>query len=395
MSTSERRYDIDWLRVIAFYLLILFHTGMLFVPWDWHVKNPETSSAFEPIMAFLHQWRLPLLFFISGVGVRFALKFRSPMRFLGERYIRLMIPLTFGMFVIIPPQIYFENLQNGIVYASYFEFYKTVLEFEPYPPGSFSWHHLWFIIYLFTYCLICLPIFLFLRSERGEKILNKLSGLIKKPGIILLFAIPLSIIYSLLVLEWPVTHNLTEDWYNFFYNIVFFLIGYIVCSKKDFWDTIEKQKYFFLITAVSITTFLYLTSWFPVWTLFTFEGFDLHIYGMLKSINILAWIFLIIGFARRPLNEPSRILKYANESVYPFYILHQTITVSSGYFIVQWNLSIPLKFIIVLVVTFLGSYLIYELFIRRFNLMRLLFGLRLIKYQKKYLPKVPQEVTEI
>ena len=69
----KRRYDLDWLRMIAFALLMLFHTGMLFSTWSWHVKNLETSDYFDYVMRFLHSWRMPLLFFISGSAVWFAM----------------------------------------------------------------------------------------------------------------------------------------------------------------------------------------------------------------------------------------------------------------------------------------------------------------------------------
>ncbi|MCP5061069.1 MAG: acyltransferase family protein, partial [Ignavibacteriae bacterium] len=151
---NERRYDLDWLRVIAFYLLIIYHTALIFVSWEFHIKNKQISEIAEPFLIFLNQWRLPLLFLISGIGVRFALKHRVPKVFIKERSTRLMIPLLFGMFVIVPPQIYFEHLQNSVDYSSYFDFYKTVFNFVAYPEGSFSWHHLWFLPYLFSYSVI-------------------------------------------------------------------------------------------------------------------------------------------------------------------------------------------------------------------------------------------------
>ena len=154
MGNTKRLHYIDWLRVIAFSLLILYHTGMFFVPWSFHFKNNETSEMFELWMVGLHQFRLPLLFMISGMGAYFALSHRKVSGFVKERSTRLMLPLIFGMLVVIPPQIYFEHLTKGVHYDSYFDFWKTVFNFVPYPEGgSFSWHHLWYLVYIFFYSL--------------------------------------------------------------------------------------------------------------------------------------------------------------------------------------------------------------------------------------------------
>jgi surface polysaccharide O-acyltransferase-like enzyme len=147
-SVLTRRHDLDWLRLIAILILLFFHTGMWFNTWGWHVKNSETSVAFNYWMVWLHYWRMPLLLFISGAGTYMALGKRTPGQFLKERRNRLLVPLVFGMFVVVPPQIYYEHILD---YNSYWEFYKTVFQFVPYPRGSFSWHHLWFILYLFLF----------------------------------------------------------------------------------------------------------------------------------------------------------------------------------------------------------------------------------------------------
>ncbi|MEM1270777.1 MAG: acyltransferase family protein, partial [Bacteroidota bacterium] len=103
-----RRHDLDWLRVICITLLLYYHVGMIFVSWGFHIQSTETSALLEHIMLWMHRWRMPLLFFISGAGTRFALRKRSAGQYLGERWLRLQVPVLFGMFVIVPPQIYIE-----------------------------------------------------------------------------------------------------------------------------------------------------------------------------------------------------------------------------------------------------------------------------------------------
>lgn len=118
-----RRYDLDWLRVIVFGLLIFYHVGMFFVPWGWHIKNNVIYDWLTIPMWFLNQWRLPILFIISGMGTFYALRKRTGKQFAMERIKRLYIPLTFGMLFIIPPQVYIERMVQNQFSGSYFDFW--------------------------------------------------------------------------------------------------------------------------------------------------------------------------------------------------------------------------------------------------------------------------------
>jgi len=208
---SSRRHDLDWLRFIAIVILLFFHTGMLFNPWDWHIKNNETSESFRYWMVWLHFWRMPLLLFISGAGTYMALGKRTPGQFAKERFTRLFIPLVFGMFVVVPPQIYYEHIKD---YGSYWDFYKTVFEFIPYPAGSFSWHHLWFIAYLFVYSLIAIPLLIFLRSSKSQRFKELIFKLLSSPAGILF--IPAAFILVTKIILSPYfpeeTHALIDVW---------------------------------------------------------------------------------------------------------------------------------------------------------------------------------------
>jgi glucans biosynthesis protein C len=189
-AAGERRYDLDWLRVIAFGLLIFFHTGRMFVPWAWPVNNAETSVVLDWLMRFLHEWRMPLLFFISGGAVWFALEKRSLAGYLRERIVRLLLPLVFGMLVVIPPQVYFERRFHGWPYSSFAEFYPTIFSSGSYPAGNLSWHHLWYIPYILACSLVLLPLLLWFRSETGRRLLAALRLQLARPGFPFLLFLP-------------------------------------------------------------------------------------------------------------------------------------------------------------------------------------------------------------
>lgn len=373
--SSKRKNYIDWIRVLAFCILIFFHSGMFFVGWGWHVKNNVINHTIEIPMEWLHLWRLPLLFFISGVGVSLAMKSRTGWQFVGERTKRLLIPLVFGMFIIVPPQIYFERLQSGQFSGSYLDFYSRVLEFIPYPKGDFSWHHLWFVAYLWIFSLIGTPLFLWLKSDNSKKLVKSLSARFSNIwGILLLSVIPM-MLYLTLHEQWPVTNNLIADWYNFSLSLVIFIYGYLIGTNQAIWAAIEKYRVLLVFVGIFIVAFR--LSFDAIFGSIPEDGpFILLLNSFLTITSLWTTIMAICGFARHYLNFKNAFLTYSTEAVYPFYILHQTITVAIGFHIADWEMNTWLKLLILASGTFGFSLFIYHFLIRPFNFMRLLFGMK-------------------
>ena len=303
-----------------------------------------------------------------------------------------MIPLLVGMFVIVPPQIYFERISDGLVFANYFEFWKTVFEFIPFPEGgSLSWHHLWYVLYIFVYTLIALPLFLYVKSERSLKIRGTINQFFSNhPTTIYLIILPLLLFYYFLAPIFPTTHALINDWYNHSISFSLFLLGFFISSFSGLWQAIVKIRKISLIVASIPGLILILFVWGPTFYVMR-EDTEIFfiIYSIFKWTFIVSWLFTILGYSQYLLNRPSKILKYANESVYPLYILHQTVMIIFGYYIINLDWNVYLKFMTITVITFGGSLLIYEAFIKRFNIMRLLFGMKPIDvtFEKKGLSK--------
>lgn len=369
-----RRYDLDWLRVIVFSLLIFYHVGMFFVPWGWHIKNNEIYGWLRYPMLFLNQWRLPILFVISGMGTAYALSFRSAGQFMKERFVRLYIPLAFGMLFIVSPQVYIERIYDGDFTGSFlewianFEFIKGV-----YPDGNFSWHHLWFLPYLLIFSLLLTPVFIWLRNRPDNRFFRWLKHRISKnPFSLFLLTIPLYLFEALMEPFFPVTHNLIWDWFNFASSMALFFFGFVLISiQNEFWKAVER---IWKKTAwIGVFCFvLLLMRW-----LLIEDSIGVHfVEALIKVTNLWAWIITIFGFAATNLNRQSRTIAYANRAVYPFYILHQTITILLGYWLYDKDLILIIKFGIMLIGTFGFSWLIYEFVIRRFKLFWPLFGLK-------------------
>jgi glucan biosynthesis protein C len=369
-SKKERRHDLDWLRVIAIVLLLYFHTGMIFISWSWYfMQDTNTSAFFDELTLFLSHWRMALLFLISGAGTLFALSYRSGAQYTKERLLRLLIPLIFGILIIIPPQIYYELIKHGRIFSDYFEFNKLYFKGGLYPLGDFSWHHLWFIGYLFLYSIMGLPVFIYFRSQSGKRFLAKLAKWMAPAGRIYLLAIPLMVVQVWLQDKYTGFHNLVDDIANFSFFFLFFLYGFIICSNESLWESIRKQRRMSLVIAVISFGILFFTR---------NTNYELEYvwYWIVETIVAWSWVMAILGYGRQYLNFKSKILNYANEGIYPFYILHQTVLVILAYYVIQWDIPVVIKFLILSTATLTICVLIYDLLIKRNNVTRFLFGMK-------------------
>jgi glucan biosynthesis protein C len=372
---SERRHYIDWVRVLAFFLLIFFHCAMPFVIFGWEVKNPVTSPGLSRLIWWLHQWRLPLLFFISGAGIHYSLRRRSVLAFAGERFVRLFIPLLFAMFFTIPLQVYFEKLQKGRITGSYAAFYPSVWKLIPYPDGTLSWSHMWFVVYLFVFCILLLPVFAVFKIRAVGALKEKLSTILANPFILVLLSLPLMGYYFTLFIKYPEQESLLDDWFLFLSSLTLLFYGYLLGGNTRLWESCEKYRYYFLATALICILLLFYGYW---WNFDMPKKQDarLYVYGILNAVHVWTLLLSILGFAKKYLNFSNRFLHYANQAVYPYYILHQTIIVAFGYYVVQWPLPIVVKLIILFVICFCSVGILYHFVIKRFILTRILYGLK-------------------
>ena len=386
-SKPERRYDLDWLRVLAVLLLLYFHTAAIFYAGElgeFYIKNDQSSYAMSCFIAFVHQWHMPLLFLLSGAGTWFALSFRSAGEYVQERFKRLFIPFLFGTVVLVPPQVYYRLLSNPTYQDSYLQFYPQFFNGIR-PQGNFEWSHLWFLIYLFVFSLIALPLFLHLK-EAGAHLLSKLSVGMEKPGAILLLALPLASIEGALRPRWPGFQNLYDDWANFCLYLLYFIYGYLLSSDARFGQAIDKHLRIALLLAV--TSMLVL---FGLWETNNLpeRGYLSYIlYQFLRGVNSWFWVVALVGLGRRYLNFNSKLLQYASAASYPFYLLHQTVLVTIGFYVVRWSAGVMEKFWVISTTALIVTIVLYEL-LRRNNVARFLFGLKPICSKPVLMQPVP------
>lgn len=360
-DASNERFDfLDWLRVIAIFVLFFFHTGMIFVGWGWHIVNDKTLPGLQWPMEIAHRLRMPLLFVIAGAGMWFSLRRRSTQRFLRERTQKLLLPLVIGMFLVVPPQIYYERLLHGEWSGGYLSFYMTrVLQFHPYPAGDFSWHHLWFILYLYVYLLLLLPAMLWWKRSTPRV----------RPGLwLVLLGLPLGINEALLKAAFPETHNLVSDWYIFNHYLLLTAYGYVMASIPGIWKWLAEFRGWSL--AAGLAACILLISGFNTGVI----AHDSLTDRVGSNIFTWLWVMVFLGYGYRYLSFVNPLLIWARGASYPVYILHQTVIVMIGYYVIQNSWTPWMKYAAILTLSMGACVLLYEGCVRRFAALRLAFG---------------------
>lgn len=344
---QDRRYDIDWLRVIAIGLLLIYHVAIAFQPWGVMIGFPTNKEPWTGLwvpMTMLNIWRIPLLFFVSGMGVYFALQRRTWKELIGERTARILVPLIFGVFVIVPLHLllwrYYFNMQ---------------LMYNP------DQGHLWFLGNIFTYVLIFTPVFYFLKRNEDGRVVYWIKRIFSTPlGFLVVVA---CIALEAMILK-PYPYELyATTWHGYFLGLIAFFLGFcFVLAGQPFLDMIVRWKWAFVILAIGLfivrITLLQLRA--PYY---------------LIALESCSWIFSLLAFGYRYLNRGGKALSYLSQAAYPVYILHMIFLYLGALLIFPMNIAVQLKFVILVLITVAGCFLTFEL-IRRLKWVRPLFGLK-------------------
>jgi peptidoglycan/LPS O-acetylase OafA/YrhL len=337
MSPAERRYDIDWLRVIAIGFLLLYHIGIGFQPWGVFIGFIQSQKPLEFLwvpMSMLNVWRIPLLFFVSGMGVCFAIWKRNWKQLLMERARRIFLPFLFGIFFIVPIHI--------LLWQKY---YHQDLTYSPHIS------HLWFLGNIFIYVVILSPVFFYLKRNENGVVNRWLKRVYGHPSGLLIIVLPF---VTEAVLIKPETFELyAMTIHGFLLGLLAFFFGFTcVLSGKKFWRTVLKWRILFLVMALG----LYLAR---------FVVFQLKAPHFLTAVESNMWIFTAFGFGYKYLNHPGKILTWLSQAAYPIYIIHMIFLYLGSFLIFPMDFPALLEFILVVVFTVVGCFTSYEYIIRR------------------------------
>ena len=359
---EPRKHFLDWLRVIAFALLILFHVGLLYVSWPFNLKSPRLVPGLEGVLLTFSVWRMPLLFLISGVACRFLIDKLGPGAFALDRLRRLAPVILLGMFVVIPPQTWIELVDKGVTRQAYLDFWwSSYLRADqtlvaPLGKTMPTWDHLWFVVYLLIYCLLFALVFGLMRPGEREPLRLPVPWLLIGP------ALWLAASNVLIEAALPLTHALVNDWGGHIKWIGLFATGAICARQPAFWDGLREHRWKLAAAAAALLVAQSVS-----------EG---RAWSAVSGLYGWAAICAVCGFAHRYLDRPSALLSHLNEAVLPIYVLHQPILLLAAYHVFPLRLPLPIEGLLLVAITGLGSLAIYEAVIRPFAIGRFLFGLK-------------------
>lgn len=377
-----RRHDIDALRALAFGLLILYHLAMLYVTdWGWHLKSSYLSQALQIPMLMLNRWRMDLIFLISGISTAFLMRHSAQGAFLRQRNWRLLLPLVFGVLVVVPIQPYCQGVANGLVAPGFGRFLARYYTGAAWPAHAFdgwqhgyTWNHLWYLAYLWSYTVLLALLLPALRSRAGERLRAAFGGL-RGARLLLWPALPLLLYTVTLQQRFPDTHELINDWYVHAMYFTVFLYGWWLANDDALLQELARLRKPALWAALACgSAYLALVVAYRA-----SEDIAPWLQWLIWALrNLYVWLTLcaILGWGHALLNRPFRWLPWATQSVYPWYLLHQSLIVLLAYWLVPLKIGPVAEPLLIGGGTVLGCWLLGSGLIARTSWLRPLFGLR-------------------
>jgi glucan biosynthesis protein C len=408
--TVERRRDLDLLRVLFVFGLIFFHTARIFDTIDLPegVKNEPTSVTATVFVAFFSLWGMPLMMAISGFAIWHSLRRRTGTIFLRERVQRLLVPFIFGLLAIVPLQVYFHLKQvDPAGSLTYWQFLPQFFDVRLCPDlvnaficpdpatGLFTTAHLWFLKDLFIFSALLLPLFLYLRGQKGGRVVGSLAGFLARPGAILLLGLPVAVLEAGLV-----TSTMGGGWNEYTYAVLL-VCGFLIAADARFGQAMARGWRIALVVGLVVEV-VYVVGLYILMEVYQVD--PLHSYDrgsilwrVVKGVGAWAWIVAILGFGSRPrpgresggVRNPvgsgempmrpglgARVIVYTGEAFLAVYILHQTVAFVRGYYVVQWQIAALLKYFVISLASLVVTLLLYEFAVWRLRVTRWLFGMR-------------------
>lgn len=376
MVSTPRCHALDGMRLLAVLVLIPFHAAAIFYSGDlgeFYVVNPSTSATLSCFLLLVHQWHMPLFFFLAGAASWHSLQVRKAKSYMQERLNRLLLPLVAGVLTLVPPQVYVHELQTTGGSMSYFQFYPIFFDGIR-PAGHFEWAHLWFLAYLLVITVLCLPLMLKLNQQRNSRIQAVTQSSQAGLTSLLLLALPLMLSEALLRAHWPGFPNLYNDWANFCLYLLSFIYGYWFCHHSGLWIALDRHRWSCVsLASFSMAMFMLLTL--SGATPETGDSGVFMLFQAFRGLNIWLALLALMALARRFLAAPHPLMTYGAGMAMPLYLVHQPLLVGLGWLVVPLKLAIPSKFAFLCGACLLLSIGVVEGLIRRVEMLRFCFGL--------------------
>jgi hypothetical protein len=373
----ERLAYLDWLRFIVVLALAPFHAALSYTGYGYVYvyDNPVRDAVlsgrglyghFGPdelrlFTVFLDNWGMHLLFLVSGMGAALSLRKRTAADFVGERAGRLLLPFLLILLLVIPIQAWFRALDFKTFSAGFFAFYPRFFNGVSTGPGSsgnFDWGHLWFLIYLFVFSVIAVPLFEWWQRRGTPTSRGPDTPRIARAGWILAPALWIALLEAVFRPGWPGALDLVNDWANFTVYLSLFAFGYLAGADSRLAEAAERTRFAALaLGLVAFVARLACYEWLPV-------GDGYQTFNILAQFlrGLAAWGLVVaaIGFGRRHLKATGRSFGVARDLSFPLYLLHYAPLTAATYFLLEsglgvwtrWTLSVLFSWATVALCTF-------------------------------------------
>jgi glucan biosynthesis protein C len=419
MTRPARRRELDVLGMAIVLGLIFFHTLSIFSGQQYIVNTSQsmvTTMVSLLVVSFAALWTMPLMMLIAGIAISYSLRRRTPGEFLRERVKRLFVPFLTGLVLLVPPMMFYWLKYQGEHPGGYLSFYPRfwnirfslsafpVFFESPPPQRMFSVSHLWFLIVLFVYTSLLLPLFLYLRGEAGRHLVEGLASFFAHRWAIFLLALPIAVIEGVLTSEW------WGVWNRFVWAFLL-LYGFLFASEERFSRALVRHRKAALVLGIVCYLLYFAGMGMLIETAqvdpFADRGPGGMVVRFIKGVASWFCVVGIMGIAthwgqrrsrevedalpageaqpasqspadaaeRRP-TLAERVSAYAREAQLPFYVLHQTPIILIGYYVIQWDVNALVKFLVISLASLAITLIVYDIAVRRAAATRFLFGMR-------------------
>ncbi len=358
-TSQERIYFLDAMRSTLMTLGIILHSANVFSESQWAIQNMQTSAFFSSLVSFIHLFRMPAFFIVSGFFCHMTLKRYGHRLFINIRLPRILIPLAITA-------ISLNSIQNWLL-MGYQGTALNLLSIDYWLQGGWV-SHLWFLNCLVYYFLVAsilyayTPNFIAKMGRFAFTIINRSKGLY-------LLAFPL---LSLLLLK---ISYLVPEPPNNIYNLsisesirysLFFVFGALIGYRRELLWNLMRPNTVMICGALLLASSLYMT---------TEPGSTAYLYRVYINA-LLPWLmcFLCFFFFYKYFNSESVFFTYLSEASYTIYLFHHLFVIFYGIILINTDLNVFLKFIILITATFTTTALIHQYLILKSPVLRYLYN---------------------
>lgn len=379
-AAGGRLSYLDWLRFLVVLSLAPFHAalsytgmGVVYV-YDTPIRDLFLSGVFPQdagpfamriFTVFMDNWFMHLLFMVSGIAAASSLRKRSAGEFVGERANRLLLPLLLGTLFVISIQSWLRALSFGRFSGGFFSFYPHFfngINAGPTSKGNMDYGQLWFLLYLFVYSMLALPLLLAVRRRGDSSAFVKAARRLSGGALVLIPAVWIAILEGAFRPGWPGFQNLVNDWANFTVYLSFFLFGYAAGTARELLEAMERNRRAALaLGLLAFAARLAVYRIVPVPPGYNAASILTHAFRGAAAVGL---VVAAMGYGRRYLNRESRALSAARDLAFPLYVLHFAPLSAATWLLLgtglgvwaRWGISVAASWAAVAVFTFVARY---------------------------------------